>query len=434
MNAAPKTRTRTGRVVAVLAATLLLLLMLAALVAWLNVRGEAPLPATEPPLASSPALVQRGAYLARAGNCMGCHTARGGAPYAGGRGIDTPFGTVFASNLTPDPDTGLGRWTASEFWRALHHGRSRDGRLLYPAFPYPNYTRVTREDADAILAYLRSLPPVHQATPAHRLRFPYNTQAALAVWRALFFRPEPYQPRADRPAVWNRGAYLVEGLGHCAACHAPRNALGATRDAPSLGGGVIPMQGWYAPSLAAPTEAGVAGWSTQDVVDLLGTGVSAQGSVIGPMAEVVFMSTQHLDAADLQAVATYLRELPQHPVPAVAAADVERADPATLERGERIYARSCAQCHGEQGEGQPGAYPRLAGNRAVTMAQATNLVQVIMHGGYLPATTGNPRPYGMPPFAQQLDDRDIAAVTTYLRQSWGNMAPPVLPLEVQRLR
>jgi mono/diheme cytochrome c family protein len=194
------------------------------------------------------------------------------------------------------------------------------------------------------------------------------------------------------------------------------------------------MQGWYAPSLASAAEAGVAEWSTQDVVDLLGTGVSARGSVIGPMAEVVFRSTQHLDAADLQAVATYLRALPQQPVAAPAADEVERADSAVLARGERIYGQSCAQCHGEQGEGQPGAYPRLAGNRAVTMAEPTNLVQVIMHGGYLPATAGNPRPYGMPPFAQSLDDAEIAAVTTYLRQSWGNMAPGVLPLEVQRLR
>ncbi len=431
MTAPIKTRKRLG---AVLAALVLLLALLAAWVAWLNVRGESPLPASEPPLTRSPALLERGAYLARAGNCMGCHTARGGAPYAGGRGIETPFGTVFASNLTPDPDTGLGRWTPSEFWRALHHGRSRDGRLLYPAFPYPNYTRVTRDDADALLAYLQSLPPVRQASPPHRLRFPYNTQAALAVWRALFFRAAPFQPRDDRPAEWNRGAYLVEGLGHCAACHAPRNALGATRDAPGLSGGVIPMQGWYAPSLATAAEAGVAEWSTQDVVDLLGTGVSARGSVIGPMAEVVFRSTQHLDAADLQAVATYLRALPQQPVAAPAADEVERADSAVLARGERIYGQSCAQCHGEQGEGQPGAYPRLAGNRAVTMAEPTNLVQVIMHGGYLPATAGNPRPYGMPPFAQSLDDAEIAAVTTYLRQSWGNMAPGVLPLEVQRLR
>ena len=196
---------------------------------------------------TDPSLVERGAYLARAGNCQGCHTAQGGAPYAGGRGVPTPFGTVFAPNLTPDASTGLGEWSANDFWRALHHGRARDGRLLYPAFPYPNYTRVTRADADALFAYLHSLSPVTQANTRHALAWPFDQQVALAVWRALYFRAAEVKatggPDAEREpgrsAEWQRGAYLVEGLGHCNACHASRNALGATASTLDLAGGLI---------------------------------------------------------------------------------------------------------------------------------------------------------------------------------------------------
>ncbi|WP_249729011.1 cytochrome c, partial [Acidovorax sp. CCYZU-2555] len=210
-----------------------LLLAGVAVVVWLNLRGEASAPQLfrEPGAAVAPAspdMLEKGAYLARAGNCMGCHTAQGGVEYAGGRAIETPFGVIHAPNLTPDPETGLGRWTPDAFWRALHHGRSQDGRLLYPAFPYPQYTRVVRADADALFAYLQSLAPVHAPAKAHQLSFPFNTQAALAVWRALYFRAQEWQPAADVPAEWNRGAYLVQGLGHCAACHSARNSWGAS--------------------------------------------------------------------------------------------------------------------------------------------------------------------------------------------------------------
>lgn len=376
------------------------------------------------------AQVARGAYLARAGNCAACHTAPGGAPYAGGRSIQTPFGTVYAGNLTPDEETGLGRWTAAEFRRALHEGRSRDGRLLAPAFPYPNYTLVTPKDADALFAFLRSLPPVRQANRAHTLRFPYGTQPALAAWRALYFRPGTFEPDTQRSAQWNRGAYLVRGLGHCAACHAPRNPLGATSDPLALAGGVIPRQNWYAPSLVAADEAAVIDWPEDDIVALLRDGVSPHGAALGPMAEVVYGSTQHLDETDLRAMAAYLRALP--PVPA-ARADVAPAPAAVREAGARLYEQHCAACHGEQGQGA-GPYAALAGHRTVTMHPATNLLRVIMVGGFPPTTAGNPRPYGMPPFGQTLNDTEIAALATYLRSSWGHTAAPVEPLEVLRLR
>jgi len=420
--------------------TLLILVLLLSAAAGgivaLNLRGEDPLPEQAEAFNATPQLIERGRYLALAGNCAGCHTTRGGQPYAGGMPIETPFGTVYSSNLTPDAQNGIGSWSSAHFWRAMHNGRSKDGRLLYPAFPYPNFTQVTREDSDAIYAYLRSVPPAPVPNLAHRLRFPYDTQAALAVWRALSFKPEAFAANAGKPAEWNRGAYLVGGLGHCIACHGSRDSLGATQVKLGLSGGLIAAENWYAPSLADPREAGVADWPTADVVALLKNGTAPRGSVMGPMADVVFRSTQHLSEADLAAIASYLKDLPgvpAQPAPSVrTAAAPARRDAGTMVRGARIYDQQCAYCHGDQGQGAPGAFPPLAGNRAVNTAGTTNLIQVIAHGGYLPSTAGNPRPHGMPPFGQVLDAGDVAAVLTYIRGSWGNDGAPVTPLDTMR--
>lgn len=408
------------------------LVLLAALVWMFNFGGER-IREAAPHAPPAPEQVARGAYLARAGDCMLCHTERGGAPYAGGRPFQTPFGTVFASNLTPDAETGLGNWSAAHFRRALYEGRSRDGRLLYPVFPYEHFSRVSGADADALFDYLRSLPPVRKPNRQHRLRWPYRMQAALAVWRALYFRPGPYQPDPARTPEWNRGAYLVQGLGHCGACHTPRDPLGGQPDAMDLSGGLIPMQNWYAPALTSPSEAGVADWPLQDIVQLLATGVSPRGAVLGPMAEVVLHSTQYLEPADVRAMAVYLKSLPQ------AATDtdpreVPRAAGSVLARGGKLYEDHCASCHGKRGEGVPGAYPRLAGNRAVTLQVTANLVQVVLNGGFAPATRAHPRPFGMPPFATQLSDADVAAVITFIRTSWNNKAAPVSELDVARQR
>ena len=405
---------------------------------WLLAQRESPEPAPRGSSADAlatpassgvdlPARVSRGEYLARAGNCMACHTERGGAPWAGGRALATPFGTLYAGNLTPDTRTGLGAWTADDFWRALHQGRSRDGRLLYPAFPYTHYTRVTRSDADDLFAYLHSLPAVPRENTPHDLRWPYSTQAALAIWRALYFRPGVQAHDPARDAQWNRGAYLVQGLGHCAACHSTRNALGGS-SVLDLSGGMIPMQAWYAPSLTSQAEAGVAHWSVAQIVQLLRTGASAEGAMLGPMAEVVLHSTQHLSEADLQAMAVFLKALPSEGTPRPVRPTPVAAD--VLQRGARLYETHCAQCHGKQGEGVDAAYPRLAGNRAVTLPVTANLVQVTIHGAFAPATGGNPRPFGMPPFALTLSDADIAAVLTYIRNAWGNQASGVSELDV----
>lgn len=420
------------RVVYCLLALAALLGLAALAVVALNLRGEEGNADAPAAFDATPAQIERGRYLALTGNCAGCHTARGGAAYAGGRGIETPFGVVYASNLTPHEATGIGRWSSAHFWRAMHNGRSRDGHLLYPAFPYPSFTRVTREDSDAIYAWLRRLPPVAQPNAAHRLRFPYNTQAALALWRAVSFTPGAFVPDPAKPAEWNRGAYLVEGLGHCIACHGSRNVLGAVEEKHGLAGGSMAVDNWVAPSLTSPREAGVADWEAQHVVALLKTGTSPRGSVMGPMAEVVYRSTQHLAEADLAAIALYLKQLPADPARPPAPGGGTRRDAGVMARGAKIYDQHCAYCHGDAGEGAPGAYPALAANRAVNMASPANLVQVLRHGGFLPATEGNPRPYGMPPFGHVLDDDGIAAVLTYIRGSWGNDAEPVSQRQAMR--
>ncbi len=363
--------------------------------------------------------IARGHYLALAGNCAGCHTARGGAAYAGGRAVETPFGNVYASNLTPDMTTGLGAWTADDFWRALHHGKSKDGTLLYPAFPYPNYTRVTRADADALFAYLRTLAPVSQPNREHTLRFPYNYRVLLAGWRLLYFTPAVFKPTAERDAQWNRGAYLVQGLGHCNACHTGRDALGGSDLKADLAGGMIPMLNWYAPSLTSDVEAGLGNWQVGDIVELLKTGVGERGAVFGPMSEVVYKSLQHLTDGDVRAMAVYLKSLPQTRAPAdaggppVAQQEMQRV----MMLGAKLYDRHCKDCHG-----------------ALTTRSAVNPIRMVLSGGFAPGTAGNPRPYGMPPFRPLLNDEEVAAIVSYVRNSWGNHAGLVSPLEVDRFR
>jgi mono/diheme cytochrome c family protein len=425
--------------------TLISLAVLAMGVVWDNwgdLVMPSPTTATEAPQTpqASAAQIEQGRYLALAGNCMACHTTRGGTPFAGGRLIDTPFGGVYSSNLTPDPVTGLGQWTGQDFWQAMHRGRSKDARLLAPAFPYNHTSVITRQDSDAIFAWLNTLAPVVQAQPAHTLVWPVGTQPALAVWRSLFFEPSPFQTDKAQSAEWNRGAYLVQGLGHCAACHSPRNALGASGAVNDLSGGLMPVANWYAPDLTRDNESGMASTPLPDIVRLLLTGASNTAQTSGPMGEVVQHSLQHLKETDLQAMAVYLQSRAQStPQPAPAKAQPARISLQVATLGGKVYENQCLQCHGEQGEGMKTAsgevaYPALAGNRAVLLNDPTNLVQLVLYGGYGPATQGHPRPFGMPPAVLDLQDRDIAAVLTHLRTRWGNQASEVTPLQVNRIR
>lgn len=380
------------------------------------------------------AQIERGRYLAVLGDCKACHTQRGGQAYAGGRGTPTPFGTFYSPNLTPDAETGLGNWTADDFWLALHEGRSRNGKLLYPVFPYTNYTKITRPDSDALFAYLRSLPAVSASAREHELRFPYRYRALLIAWRGLFFRPGVYEADEAQSEVWNRGAYLVQGLGHCSACHEARNALGAVQSSDNPSGGLV--LSWYAPSLHAVEEASVADWTDEDVIAFLGAGKSRGASASGPMAEVVFESLQHTSEADLRAMAAYLRALPKTPAPPQAAyVRVPQASlKSMMENGADLYRRHCADCHGDAGEGRVPAAPALAGNRALTMTSAVNSIRIIRFGGYEPGTEGNPRPFGMPPFGSRLSDDEIADLLTFIRASWGNQGRPVSLTEVRAHR
>lgn len=414
---------------ALIAAVIAAVAIAAVAVAWPR---EQFVPASSPKAwAATPANIARGAYLARAGDCMACHTARGGAEYAGGRAIETPFGRMVAPNITPDTATGIGAWSADDFWNALHNGKSRDGRLLYPAFPYTNYTQVTRSDSDALYAFMRTIPAQKRASEPHQLRFPYNQQVALALWRLLYFKPAVFEPTVSRSAEWNRGAYLVEGLGHCAACHSSRNTLGAPSG--PLAGGLIPVIGWYAPSLTSDAEAGLGKWEVPEIVQLLQTGISPRATVVGPMAEVVQQSLQHLAEPDLGAMAVYLKSLPHTPVEGPELA-VGPENEQRIAQGKRLYETHCIDCHGGDGKGLPPHYPPLAGNRAVTMDSPVNAIRSVMNGGFAPGTQGNPRPYGMPPFSHVLNDAEAASLVTYLRGSWGNRAAPVSSGEVNRYR
>jgi mono/diheme cytochrome c family protein len=379
--------------------------------------------------------IARGEYLARAGDCIACHTNPGGALFAGGLAMPTPFGTLYSSNITPDRETGIGTWDGDQFYGALHTGRFPDGGLMYPAMPFGSYTKVTRADSDAIFAYLRSVPPVHQPNRPNDLRFPYDNRSLILGWRTLFFNEGEYQPDPAKSAEWNRGAYLVEGLGHCGMCHTPINALGGNSASEAFQGGLIPMQNWYAPSLTSDKEAGLGDWSIDDIVDQLRTGISRRGAVYGPMAEVTHDSLQYLNDADVRAMAVYLKSLGQGPPPNAEVTEIPAAEGSLLLRlGQTVYEAHCASCHGLDGRGMPPQYPPLADNASIEMQSAVNPIRMVLNGGFPPGTKGNPRPYGMPPFAQILSDDEVAAVVTYIRAAWGNRGTAVSSLQANALR
>lgn len=386
------------------------------------------------PAVANVAPLSRGAYLARIGSCATCHTARGGEAYAGGRGIETPFGKVYASNLTPDPVNGIGRWNAEDFWQALHNGKSRDGRLLNPAFPYTSYTQMSREDSDALWSYLRTLTPSTRANQLHTLQWPLGTQIALRGWRILYFSPgnTVRTPAADPSNLLRRGEYLVQGLGHCVQCHSQRNALGgiATTDR----GGLMPGSPWYAPALQGQADSLFAAWSAQDIELFLVSGLNRHAHASGPMSEVVLHGTQYLTPNDARAMAVFLKSSAALPDKTATATPSLKVTPDSRGKGARLYEDQCAQCHGKAGLGQTNAYPPLAGNGAVLQRNTNNLILTVLHGGFAPATADNPRPFGMPPYLLALTDAEIAAVLTYIRSAWGNSAAAISEFDISRIR
>jgi mono/diheme cytochrome c family protein len=384
--------------------------------------------------AKAPETMTRGEYLARIGDCVACHSKHGGALFAGGFAMPTPFGTLYSPNITPDLETGIGKWNAAEFYQMLHTGRSRDGTLLYPAMPFPAYTKITREDSDALFAYLGSLRPVRQVNRENELRFPYNNRSLMFGWRALYFTEGTFVPAAGQSEQFNRGAYLVQGLGHCASCHSTINALGGSSEDSAFAGGLIPLQNWYAPSLTSNQESGLGNWSVPDIAALLKGGASTRGAVYGPMAAVTHNSLQYLTTPDVTAVAVYLKSLLEAKGSTAQRTDVASPSANVLASGRAVYASRCSTCHQPDGKGMPPGYPPLAGNQSIEMESSVNPVRMVLNGGYPPQTLQNPRPYGMPPFAQVLSDDEVAAVVTYVRVSWGNHGSPVTRSEANLLR
>ena len=387
--------------------------------------------------------VTRGEYLVRAGNCIGCHTAKGGAALAGGRILQSEFGEFVTPNITPDMKTGIGSWSADDFWQALHNGKGKGGRLLYPAFPFVNYTQVTREDADAMYAFLKSRDAVVQENQSHRLHFPYDQRVLLALWRAFFFKPEVFTPDMKQTGAWNRGAYLVRGLGHCSACHSSRNVFGANQGNQDLSGGEMPLIHWYAPSLQSKSEASVQSWQASDVQSLLSTGIASKATTFGPMSEVIVNSLQYLSDTDIQSMQVYLQALPQGKAVSEDALDsllktsagINRDEMAGwIRQGSNLYMTHCASCHANDGEGVPLIYPALKGNQALLMPQSGNTIRIILAGGFAPATLKNPRPYSMPPLSPTLSDAEVALILTYVRNAWGNHASPITTAEVNQYR
>jgi mono/diheme cytochrome c family protein len=306
--------------------------------------------------------------------------------------------------------------------------------LLYPAMPFASYTKVTRADSDAIYAYLMSITPVKLQNHPQELNFPFNNRDLLIGWRTLFLTEGEYKPDPKQSDEWNRGAYLVQGLGHCTMCHTAINALGGSSESKAFEGGMIPNQNWYAPSLTSNREAGLGEWDVQDIADLLQVGASHRGAVYGPMAEVVYDSLQYLNDEDARAMAVYLKTLPQRDSEPPPTSQARLVNPAVMELGRKVYAKQCMVCHGDEGKGHPPAYPPLAGNQSITMSSPVNSIRMVLNGGYAPGTRKNPRPYGMPPFTHILNDEEVSAVVTYIRVAWENSGTPVTPAQANELR
>jgi len=377
---------------------------------------------SQPPGAADADAVARGKYIAIAGDCVACHTApESKDAFAGGYAISTPFGGIFASNITPDKETGIGNWTERDFYRAVRHGKGKEGENLYPAMPYNAYVKVSDRDMHDLWMYMRSVKPVHYAVPETDLGFPYNIRLAMMGWNLLFYKNSGFKPDAGRSAQWNRGAYLVEGLEHCGACHTPKNLLGGDRDAWLQGSN---LSEWHAPDITSNRYTGIGGWSVDQITDYLKLGSNHVAVASGPMAEAVTNSTQHLTREDLQAIAVYLKSQPdsgtQKPQPLV-------ADDAQMKMGANVYSANCAACHNSDGKGIPNLAASLAGNPGLQAEDASSIISTILQGGRGAVTEGNPTSGAMPAFAWKLSDEQVAAAATYLRNSWGNAASVVKP-------
>jgi len=377
--------------------------------------------------ATNAAEQRRGQYLVAVGDCMSCHMREGGEPLAGGLGLKTPFGVIYSANITSDRQTGIGAWTSDQFYHAMRDGMGAHGENLYPAFPYPWFRHASRSDDDAIFAYLKTTPAVNYTPPPNDLPFPLNFRFMVKVWNLLFLKARDFQTDPGQSAEWNRGAYLVNGLGHCGGCHTPKNFLGADQSSRELYGGKL--DNWVAPDLTKNDRTGVGGWSIDDVAEYLRNGRNAHAGAGGAMAEVITYSTSLMNDADRHAMAVYLKS--QEPSPTVAH---QPPDSGAMHRGAAIYSDACASCHLENGVGQPGFFPPLGHNAMLQQADATGLLHLILAGSRIGTSPSRPSALTMPSFAWKLTDDEIADVSSYLRNSWGNQAAAISVSDVHDLR
>ena len=372
--------------------------------------------------------IKKGQYLAILADCGSCHTVPGHRRFAGGRPIETPFGNIVAPNITPDRETGIGAWTDDEFDAAVRKGVRRDGSPLYPAMPYNAYTKMTREEVLAIRAYLNTVEPAHHAVVANTLPFPFNIRFAMHVWDALYFTQGEYKADPGKSAEWNRGAYLVSGPAHCGACHTPKTLLGGDKTSHYLQGSKI--QGWFAPDITGDKARGIGNWSVEEIAAYLRAGHTQNSAATGPMAEAVSLSTSHWKDSDLNAIAVYLKSVPGRedtakPLP---------ADDPAMTAGAAIYRDECSACHMLNGRGTPKLFPSLAESSNVRSDDPASSIRVVLRGARSVATATEPTSPGMPSYGWQLDDAQVAAVLTYVRNAWGSAAPAVSAEEVTRER
>ncbi len=375
-------------------------------------------------------LAERGRYLTAVADCEACHTdpAHPEQKFAGGRILQTPFGELATPNITPDRDTGIGNWSDAQLDAAVRHGVRADGKRLYPAMPYVYYTRMSADDVRAIGAYLQTLTSVHNAVNVNRLPFPFSIRAIMWIWDALFFSPGDFKPDPSQSTQWNRGAFLVQGPGHCAACHTPKNFLGADKHGMAFSG--YATQGWFSPDLTENAAQGIADWSAEDIARYLKSGHNRYAAASGPMAEEVSYSSSQMTDTDLRAIAQYLKTLPgqatqEQPLP--------QSDP-NMVAGAAIYQDLCTACHAADGHGVPELIPDIARSGSVASRKPTTVLRVVLQGAPTVATSEAPTAPAMPEFGRRLNDIQVAAVTTYVRNSWGHHASPVTTSEVREAR
>lgn len=383
-----------------------------------------------------------GEYVARAADCVSCHSIPGGKAFAGGLKMGTPIGAIYSTNITPDPETGIGSYSLADFDRAVRQGIAKDGRRLYPAMPYPSYAKLSDANVAALYGFfMKQVPPVHQANLKSEIPALLSARWPLAIWDAFFAPGSSYVAKPGHDAAWNRGAYLVQGPAHCGACHTPRGfgqqekALDESNSQYLAG---AELDGWYAPSLRGETRTGLGSWSDKDIVDFLKHGHNRVGSPFGSMIDVVNNSMSYLSDGDIQAIASYLKSLPatsaQQAAPYDNATTVALLNRPTTQPGSAVYTGACTSCHGFDAKGFAPYMPALAGNPVVLHDNPSSLINLMLNGSIPLVVNGTPDAYRMPQFRQQLSNQDIADVLTFIRKGWGNQAPAVTAVQVAKLR